>query len=265
LELAGNAPELDHRRPIPKEIDMYPASQELYEGEFDQEGEAFGQYEAGDHEFAFEGDFEGDFETSWAGEGEAGWAGEGPFTVEQEQELAAELLALSSEGELDHFLGKLFKRIAPIAGKIIRGPVGQQLTGLLKSTAKKALPLAGRAIGGYFGGAKGGAIGAQAGNLAGKIFGLELEGMSYEDQEFEAAQRFVRLAGDAAQKAAQAPPQAPPAQAARAALAAAARTHAPGLLKSAAGAALPAVPGSRRRRMSGRWVRRGNRILLLGV
>jgi hypothetical protein len=244
---------------------MYAASQELYEGEYNPEGGTLGQYEAGDHEFAFEGDFEGDFETSWAGEGETGWTGEGPFTAEQEEELAAELLAVSSEGELDHFLGKLFRRIAPIAGKIVRGPVGQQLTGLLKSTAKKALPLAGRAIGGYFGGAKGGDIGAQAGNLAGRIFGLELEGLSYEDQEFQTAQRFVRLAGDAAQKAAQAPPQAPPAQAARAALASAARTHAPGLLKPAAGTAPAAAPGARRRRMSGRWVRRGNRILLLGV
>lgn len=244
---------------------MYPASQELYEAQYEQD-EAFGQYEAGDQEFAFEGDFESDQETTWAGENETGWTGEGPFTAEQEQELAAELLALSHEGELDQFLGKIFKRIAPIAGKIIRGPVGQQLTGLLKSTAKKALPLAGRAIGSHFGGAKGGDLGAQAGNFAGRIFGLELEGMSYEDQEFEAAQRFVRLAGDAATKAAQAPPQAAPAQAARTALAAAARVHAPGLLKPAgAMAATPSAAGQRGRRMSGRWVRRGNRILLLGV
>lgn len=238
---------------------MYGANQELYESQFEQDGEVFGEYEAGDHEYAFESDQE-----AWASEGEAGWSGEGPFTAEQEQELAAELLAVSHEGELDQFLGKIFKRIAPIAGKIIRGPVGQQLGGLLKSTAKKALPFAGRAIGGYFGGAKGGDIGAQAGNLAGRIFGLELEGMSYEDQEFEAAQRFVRLAGDAAAKAAQAPPQVAPAQAARTALAAAARVHAPGLLKPAAGAASPAA-GPHARGKSGRWVRRGNRILLLGV
>ena len=243
---------------------MYPASQELYEAEYEQDGEAFGQYEAGDHEFAFETNYESDHAT-WAGEEETGWAGEGPFTAEQEQELAAELLAVSHEGELDQFLGKLFKRIAPIAGKFLRGPVGQQLGGLLKSTAKKALPLAGRAIGSHFGGAKGGDIGAQAGKLAGRIFGLELEGMSYEDQEFEAAQRFVRLAGDAATKAAQAPQQAAPAQAARLALAAAARVHAPGLLRPAGAMAASPAAGPRGLRLSGRWVRRGNRILLLGV
>ena len=87
--------------------------------------------------------------------------------------------------------------------------------------------------------------------------------MSPEDQEFEVAQRFVRLAGDAAQMVAQAPPQAPPAQAARSALAAAARIHAPGLLKPSS----PGMAGAevRRRRTTGRWVRRGNRIVLLGV
>ena len=244
---------------------MYPATQELYEAEFDQEAEAYGQYEAGDHEYAFEGDYEGDYETSWAGEAEAGWGGEGPFTEEQEQEFAAELLAISSEGELDHFLGKLFRKVAPIAGRIIRSPVGRQLTGLLKNTARKALPLAGRAIGGYFGGARGADVGAQAGNLAGRIFGLELEGLSTEDQEFQAAQRFVRLAGDAAQRAAQTPPQVPPAQAARAALASAARVHAPGLLKPAGGAAPGSAPGLRRRGASGRWFRRGNRIVLVGA
>ena len=246
---------------------MYGASNELYENEFIHEGELYGELEGGDHEFSFEGNFEGPFESSWSGESEVGWSGEGPFSAEQEQELAAELLAVSSEGELDHFLGKLFRKVAPIAGKILSGPVGQQLTGLLKSTAKKALPLAGRAIGGYFGGTKGGDIGAQAGNLAGRIFGLELEGMSYEDQEFEAAQRFVRLAGSAAQKAAQGPSKAPAPQAARAALASAARVHAPGLLRPLAdSAALVTVAGpGPRRRMSGRWVRRGKNILLFGV
>lgn len=244
---------------------MYGANEEVWGQELADEGEMWGEAEAGDFENTFESDFESDQEAGFAGEGEMAWAGEGPFTAEQEEELAAELLAVSNEGELDEFLGKLFKRVAPIAGRFLRGPLGQQLSGLLKGAAKKALPMAGRAIGSHFGGARGGDLGAQAGNLAGRIFGLELEGMSYEDQEFQTAQRFVRLAGDAAQKAAQAPAQAPPAQAARAALAAAARTHAPGLLRPAATtAAAPASP-SGRRRLSGRWVRRGNKILVLGA
>jgi hypothetical protein len=227
--------------------------------ESDYEDEAFADQEYG-QSYEAEGDYEGDFEGYFG-------QGEGPFNEEEEIEMAAELLGVSGDQELDQFLGSLVRRVGKAAGQIIRSPTGKALTGLLKQAAKKALPLAGKAVGTYFGGAAGGNIGSQAGNLAGQVFGLEVEGMSPEDQELQMARRFVRLAGDAVNKAAQAPPSAPPQQAARAALAAAARQHAPGLLSGGAGATAGARGGmaGTRRRQSGRWIRRGRKIILLGV
>lgn len=234
-----------------------------YEGGFEGEGE-YSDMEAGDYEA---GDYEADFESDQEWE----YEGEGPFSEEQEIEMAAELLSLSQEGEMDQFLGKLIRRAGQAAGKFIRSPTGKALTDLLRKAAKKALPIAGRAVGTYFGGPAGGAIGSKLATAGGQIFGLELEGMSPEDQELQVAQRFIRLAGDAAAKAAQIPPRVPPQQAARTALAAAARQHAPGLLRSGGplpgpgfGAAYGArVPRARRR--TGKWIRRGNKIVLLGV
>ena len=108
--------------------------------------------------------------------------------------------------------------------------------------------------GNYFGGPAGGAIGGKLASAVGRIFGLELEGMSGEDQEFEVARRFVRLAASAAQKAA----------AARSAVAAAARRHAPGLLSPSVGGTLSTAYGGGRARW-GRWVRRGRKIIVLGA
>lgn len=223
-----------------------------YEGDFESEGE-YSDMEAGD----YEGEGEWGYEAGEVGYGE----GEGPFSEEEEIEMAAELLSISEQGELDQFLGNLLKKASRAAGKLIRSPTGQALGGLLKKAAKKALPMVGKAVGTYFGGPAGGAIGSKVATAGGQIFGLEVEGMSAEDQELQVARRFVRLAGDAATKAAQAP-AGPPQQAARAALAAAARTHAPGLLR---GGGVGAGVMSARRGRSGRWIRRGNKIILLGA
>jgi uncharacterized protein (DUF697 family) len=182
----------------------------------------------------------------------------------REIELAAELLSVSDERELDQFLGKFLSRIGKTAKGIINTPAGQQLKGLLRNTAKKALPLAGQAVGGYFGGSKGSDIGGQLGNVATRIFNLELEGMSPEDQELEVARRFVRLADDAAQRVASAPQNANPRQIATSALTAAARKHAPGLIPRANGGAV-AVSGVRPRPRAGRWIRRGRVIVLTNV
>lgn len=181
-------------------------------------------------------------------------------TADQELELAAELLSVSDDRELDQFLGKLFKKVGGAARGILATPAGQQLKGLLRDTAKKALPLGGQAIGSFFGGDRGGNIGQQAGQLAGTIFGLELEGMSGEDQELEVARQYVRLATDAAKQVAAAPRITNPRQAAQAALQVAAQRHAPGLVR---GGTVPAV--TRPRATAGRWVRRGRTVVLIGV
>jgi hypothetical protein len=77
-----------------------------------------------------------------------------------------------------------------------------------------------------------------------RIFGTELEGLSAEDQEFEAARRFVRFALAAVTNAARPDRGRAPAAVAAGATTAAAMRHAPGLLSGVSG---PRI-GFRRRR-----------------
>lgn len=197
---------------------------------------------------------------------EAEWPGEiaesGVFSETEEMELAAKLLGVASEQELDRFLGGLIQKAGRAVGQFVRSPTGQALGGILKGAAKQALPVVGSALGGYLGGAQGAQIGGQLASAAGRVFGLELEGLSPEDREFEVAKGFVRFAGQAVKNAALSPTSADPRTAAHTAVVSAAQQHAPGLLAPSAAGAPPSTPG---RRQSGRWIRRGNTIILIGV
>jgi hypothetical protein len=211
----------------------------------------------------------------FGGQGE--WSGEGGLLSEQEEmELANELLTVNNEQELEQFLGDLIKKVGSIGGKILKSPIGQAIGGVLKGVAKKALPLAGGALGGFFGGPLGAKIGSGLASAAGGALGLESEGLSGEDREFEGARQFVKLAADIVGKAAQAPGGDPRAIAQAAALAAA-RQFAPGLLGRPNGAGQQqsgqqqygqqqpgqqAMLGARRQ---GRWARQGNKIVLFGL
>jgi len=159
-----------------------------------------------------------------------------------ENELASELLEVRSDQELDHFLGSLFHKVASGIGKVIKSPVGQALGGILKTVAKKALPIAGGALGSFVGGPLGGALGSKLASAAGSAFGLEQEGLSPEDRDFEAARRYVRFAAHAARRAAHAHPHIDPVSVAKAAVVEAAKKHAPGLLAPLSGAAAGVVP-----------------------
>ncbi|CAA9891949.1 conserved hypothetical protein [Candidatus Methylobacter favarea] len=212
-------------------------------------------------EYEPEMEFEADYED---GEFEYGDM-EGVLDEAEEMALASELLGLMDEAELDQFFGKLFKKVGRAAGKFIKSPVGKALGGILKSAAQKALP----ALGTMIGGPAGGAIGSQLASAGSQIFGLELEGLSEEDQEFEMAKQFVRFAGTAAERAANASPNVEPKIAAKSAAVTAAQQHAPGLLRSAGTpgssmSSMAATPmtGSGR---SGRWMRRGRKIILYNV
>ena len=147
-----------------------------------------------------------------------------------ELELASELLAVANEGELDRFLGDLIDRAASSVGSIIRSPLGRAIGSSLKGVIKSALPLAGGTLGTMVGGPLGASIGCGLASAAGRAFGLELEGLSREDQEFEVAKRFVRFASEAVKDAASASPVGDPHALAQSAIAAAARQNAPGLL-----------------------------------
>lgn len=175
-------------------------------------------------------------------------------------ELTAELLEINNEEELNYFLGKLVKRAAGAIGKVARSPIGQALGGVLKTVAKKALPIAGGALGGFVGGPLGAKIGSSLASYAGSALGLEAELLNQEDREFEGAKQFVRIAGDTVKNALSAPGNTNPQIAARNAVVQSTRTLAPGLL-SASGAS----PRRSQSGNSGRWIRRGRNIVLLNV
>ncbi|MBZ4422182.1 hypothetical protein [Myxococcus sp. RHSTA-1-4] len=180
------------------------------------------------------------------------------FQESELNELASELLGVQSDQELEQFLGKLIETVASTAGKVVKSPVGKQLGGMLKGVAKQALPVVGGALGSMVAPGLGTAVGSKLGSLAGKALGLELEGLSQEDREFEAAKQVVRLAGDASRTALAAPPGANPARVAGAAVGKAVQKFAPGLA-----GVVGAMAGTGAQ--SGRWVRKGNRIVLFGV
>src|SRR5262249_42685356 len=124
-----------------------------------------------------------------------------PFSEDEEAELAADLLATNDEQELDHFLGHLLRRSASAVGRRLRWPRLLPLGGLVKGAVRKILPAVGQAFSGLITTGAGGEIG-QLATGASHLLGMELEGMSAEDQEFEAAKQLVRLVGAAAANAA---------------------------------------------------------------
>ena len=195
-----------------------------------------------------------------------GGATGGVFNEQQEWELAAELLEVGNEQEFEQFLGDQIGKAGRAVGSFLSSPTGQAVGGVLKSAAGKLLPMAGSAIGGYFGGPTGAQIGGKLAQTAGSYFGLgEMES---EDREFEAATTFVRLAADTVKNAAAAPPGANPVAAAQNALSQAAQIHAPGLIgppgaMGGIGGAIGGGPMGQGR--SGRWIRRGNKIVLYGA
>ena len=221
--------------------------------DIDRTQREYGQYEQG---FGQNEGFEAEqFEFGPIGETH------GIFTEAQEMELAQELLSVNTEAELDQFLGNLIRKAGSAIGKAVRSPVGQAIGGMLKGVAKKALPLAGGALGAWVGGPLGAKIGSGLGNLAGTALGLEAETMQQEDREFEGARHFVRMAGDVVKRTTSTG-NADPRAAAQAATMAATKQFAPGLLNPAAAAdTASSAPGGN----SGRWVRKGNQVILYGL
>lgn len=136
----------------------------------------------------------------YASAGQAEDSLEMPMSEEEEEALAAELLGVSNEEEMDQFFGKLFRKLAPVirgAGKFL-SKNGGPLSGALKGIARKALPF----IGGALGTAipipgLGTAIGSAVGQAAGNLLEAETDHLEVEEREFQMAKRFVRLASQA--------------------------------------------------------------------
>lgn len=195
---------------------------------------------------------------------------ETPFSEAEELELAYELLEINSEAELEQFLGKLFKKawrgIKSVGSKLIR-PLG----GVLKSVAKTALPFLATAAGTFFGGPAGGAIAGKLGSLVSQALEAETANALPQDRDLEKCQKFVRMAGKAARAAALAPSNMNPITAASNMLATTAKQK---LLdstsvgfsagnKSPRGCSCGKPPGHCQCGKSGRWVRRGQSIVII--
>jgi uncharacterized protein (DUF697 family) len=192
-------------------------------------------------------------------EGESSADKAGVFDEGEEMELAAELLEVTNEQELEQFLGDFIKKAGRAVGGIVKSPLVQSIGGVLKRAAKVALPIAGGALGTLVGGPIGTSIGSSLGSMAGNALGLELEGLSPEDREFEAARQFIRFAGETVRNAMQAPPDLHPGSAAARAAEDAAREHAPGLLNGSF------HQSGAHRRHHGHWFRHGSKIVLYGL
>jgi hypothetical protein len=176
------------------------------------------------------------------------------FDEAEQLELASELLEIGNEAELDHFLGSLVQRAAQALGGVPGLPGGRSLAEALKIAAKQILPAIRTKLG------KAANLGAAA-----RAFGLELEGLSNEDREFEIARRFIGFAGEALRQLAAAPAAANPRETAQAAITTAARMVAPGLMQIRRSEAHRVAPPAAPSGSSGRWVRHGGKIVLYGA
>jgi uncharacterized protein (DUF697 family) len=206
--------------------------------EFDEDNERNGEAVEADA-FTFQSDQEDVFEES------------------EVNEIAAELLSVSNQQELNDFLGSLIKKAGGAIGKIVKSPLGQQLGGYLKTAAGKALPIVGRTLGNAIVPGLGGKVGSKLGSMAGSMFGLELEGLSAEDVQFEAAKQFVRFGGDATQRALKLAEQGVPTPAATStAITQAAERYLPGLSPKRASSQEPKLA------QRGSWERQGSKIVL---
>lgn len=173
-----------------------------------------------------------------------------PADDSNELALAADLLGVRSEAELERVLRRVIGNAGVLGARVLRSPMAPQLIGQIKAAVMSLIPARSSALA-VIAGAP-----AHTARIArgARVFGLELEGLSPEDKEFALARQVVRFADAAARYAGQARAASPEAarEAAREALRRAACRHAPGLL-----------PRFRARRApQGRWTTEGGRIVL---
>jgi hypothetical protein len=200
----------------------------------------------------------------------------------EEMELAMELLGVSNEDEMEQFLGKMFRGIGrglKSVGRFVGRKVLPALGGVLKGLAKKALPFVGGALGSLIPiPGVGTALGTALGSAVSKALELEFGEFESEEAELEVARRFVRIAATTAHQASGAPPNANPDAVVRNALLAAVRAHVPAFAANEAelmaeaeaemgyeGAYEQAYENETSGAISGRWVRRGQQIVLQGA
>ncbi|MDQ1835356.1 hypothetical protein [Massilia scottii] len=168
----------------------------------------------------------------------------GPLSDESaDLALAAELLEADQPADLQRVLGRAIAGAGVLGARVARSPMVPLLVAeLLRAVQPILAPLRPGLAG-----TRGKSVRI---SLGARMLGLELEGLSPEDKEFILARQLVRLADEAARHAGKAGSASP--QSARAAVQAAARQHAPGLLPRIA---LPQAA-------HGRWTRQGGQLIV---
>jgi hypothetical protein len=190
----------------------------------------YGSGEYGETEFGETEQFLGGIFKKLLG-GEAEQAGSA-LSPAHESELAARLMEVSSEGELENFLGNVVNLVGRAIGGIkdfAASPAGQAVVQAMKPLAKAALPAAGAAIGSAIAPGVGSAVGRALGTAASSMF--EVGEVSGEQAEYEMARRVVQLTSAAAKSAALAPPGAPPQAVGEMSIFRASRRFAPGFYR----------------------------------
>lgn len=170
-------------------------------GEFNTPGFSQSEYQPeyqpgyqGEYQPGYQGEYMSEFESEFEFIGELVNPMTGEVNQEAELALAAELLSVTNEAELNQFLGGLIKKVGRTFKKVGRSGLGRILGGSIRSLAKAALPTLGGALGSMIPiPGVGTALGAAAASAAGNALGLEFEGLSHEDREFEIARRIVRV------------------------------------------------------------------------
>jgi hypothetical protein len=145
-----------------------------------------------------------------------------PLSEAHELELASKALGLSDDHELEAFLGDVFHAVGTAAGRFARPETGRELAGMLRGAMAHAVPSVGSGQGLDL---------PSLAQQAGSLLGLELEGLSPQDQEFEAGRGLVRFLGGAYHHAIGAPRELRPRTVARRAMIGSARRFAPGMLR----------------------------------
>jgi hypothetical protein len=176
-----------------------------------------------------------------------------------EMSFAADLLEIRDEAELKQCLRHLARHVARSVGARLSSPQADAISDVLAGAMKRALRHIGttsRTHPASFGST----IGSRLASLPSSQLGLELEGLSSEDREFETVRRLVRFAAEAVKNAIARQSRGPVA-AAWAGACAAARVYAPGLLRALerqrTGEHLPSAE------RLGRWIRRGDNVVVL--
>lgn len=161
---------------------------------------------------------------------------------------ASALLDVTNEAELASFLRALVDVIARQSGGRLPADRSRRLVAVMKRTAEQTLPT----LAPFAPIGRDAAAGASPVATAARVYGLELEGLSAEDRDYEIARQFIRLVRAATHRAANLPSRLPTPDAVGPAVAGAAREFAPGLLPPA-----PRLPNTP---TSGGWVRSGSAI-----